>query len=107
MSIGIGRYTSWAVTASGTTSASVGQAGAASVQLVVTDFSAGGDLASKVTIEAPAGTIIWWGSAPVGAYVKSFEPGALVVATNTQVVAKCYTGTASCCASIAGFKIPG
>ena len=103
-------YAPWTASASvaGAVGASVSQAGATGEKLVVTDFSATGDLTTLCTIESPAGTILWRGRNPSsGAYVIHLEPGVLVAATNTAVVGRLAAATASSEVSIGGFKVKG
>lgn len=98
-------YQTWVASASGTTSASVSRTGVAGEAMIVTDLSAGGDLAAYVKVESPPGTIIWRGSSPVGGLDKSFEPGVIRGPSGSDVLARISVGSASCQVSVGGYIV--
>ena len=90
------------------TGVTVTATGATGVTMSVAQIDCSGDAAAVVTIESPAGTIIWRKRFAAAFNTSAaFAPGSLKGPTGQDVLVKISASTANCEANIQGFKIPG
>lgn len=84
----------------------VTKAAVASQSHVVEHISGSGDAAALVTVEFPAGTVVWRKRfAAAFTFDEEFPPGLYEAGTNVNAVLKISASTANCEANLAGYTV--
>lgn len=103
----VNRKSASAVGTNAGVSATIGTLGTSGLTICPTGIQVSGDLAAVVTIESPAGTVIWRQRFAAAFTVNmAFYPGALQGAVEQACLVKVSASTSNCEANIQGLVVP-